>query len=818
MITQSKASFGSESKRSGSISRFYAEDIKKKPVNLLDSFGRSCQKPKISQISDDKENASIKISQEDSFRMDRELNSIIKRVNTAINRSPCRSNKNKASISPETRQASTSVVRHDGHYESTFSFSEGIDASKQACIDRQSTGGHVLHSRHADSQTDKKRTALGVVETNAKSQSIAKLEHSYNPSYIDLTRNATRDMERNDVAKSPALMRHTATEMNQNMAKIDVFGQLKEKIEKEMTAPRKQVSSKGSTSDSIGKETSQALFNCQQSSYWVNQHDNTSLDSAVDQFHMNKNSTLSLRGRDSQVQNNTQQEIKFEELCARLKFIARKKFDSLKVLMSLIQESILYNNEARNLIARMGTSANTAVENLEKALSNGSIMMQQSDCDSPSEDLVVQALIQTVQNRAQNLLHNLKSSSSISTICSEQSSLDLYRVGTPPKSSSRMSSISRTVTEDNFFEKNNLSLKKSRQQPKRSSTKHRPAFRDIDRLQDSPQRSERSFVKSEEQNFGFKINSLASYNRRVLLGFEDGAITEIIFDRLHGIKLERCMRFRSDPVTEMLVMESGSVMASQTLVAASGMTNPTLLVINLLSGNQLLELTGHSQFVSRLLKLTDNCFASCSFDRSLRIWDIKDGSCTFNKTIHDAPLITASYSSSMGLIATGDLSGCIVLSSVSLYTGGSFKSCEQYLKFQGAGPILEIFFDFHQKIVTLEGSKLRVYDCRGTVFKDLKSPHFVSSAYFIDASTILLTDISGKPFLIDYDQALLDSSLTRPLTNDRDSDDVELASLMLSSRVTGSLPRAQFLRMTDGSQQVYSAKTTCRSLLLHILN
>lgn len=818
MFTRPRSVIASESKRSGSNSKFYAEDIRKKPVNLLDKFGISHKKPERGTFVEQKENQAPRNSHQESFNLDLQLNSIINRVNTAINRSPARGNSPKPNPSPQKLQSSQSHIPIAGHWSSTFSFADCQSMSMRPPADQR------LDDDRCRGQivTETRRSALGIVDVN----SGGNFERKMGVVERDLDREAARRevQDKNERSKLRDAHHQQLSQHKQETKtdKKDPFEELRLKIESEMKEIRRQVSSQGSTNNTENRDQNHETKIIEKIDRPANQLGSTSMTSSLvscSDFHQAKRSSeASLDTRKKVCQDDSFLEVKLEELCARLKYVRKKEFNSLNFLLNFFKESFIANTEARKLIASVGLLAEIALEKLEKVYSKGCLMMQQSDCDSPYEDLVIQAMIQALKNSAQELLLSLRGSSEISTVTSDQSSMDMYRRESPIKRSAGKRSKTPTMTEDSFFDQNNLSLKKTPPMQKRSSKMHQQMAQVKERLQDSPQNTERGFIRLDEQNFGFKIHSLASYNRKVLVGFEDGAITEIIFDKVSGIKLVRCMRFRSEAVTDMLVVESNDVVSNHTLVAASGLTNPVLVVVNLQTGNQLLELTGHTQFISKLIKIADNCIASCSFDGSLRIWDIKSGSCNFNKAIHESPLITATYSPSLSLIATGDLGSCIVLSSVTLYSGGSFKSCEPYIKFQGTGPILEIFFDPFQKIVTFEGSKMRVYDCRGTLFKDLRNPHFVSSAYFIDTQTILLTDISGRPNLIDYEHALLDTSLTRPMASDRDSDEVELASLMVSNRVTGSLPRAQFLRLADGSQQVYSAQTSCKSLLLHAIN
>ena len=93
-------------------------------------------------------------------------------------------------------------------------------------------------------------------------------------------------------------------------------------------------------------------------------------------------------------------------------------------------------------------------------------------------------------------------------------------------------------------------------------------------------RQEDSFELYSEKHFSFKPTSLASFKKKVYIGFEDGAISSLSLSSGNKIQLEKCFRYNTEPITEMLCLENMDLSPSQILIAASSLKEPQLIVWN----------------------------------------------------------------------------------------------------------------------------------------------------------------------------------------------------------------------------------------------
>jgi hypothetical protein len=823
MIDRRKRGTESEAKRSGSSGRFYAEDISKKPVNMLSKTPQQANKCSGTKEKENKENMMVPKGDVEAIKLEKELTSIIHRVNNAMNRSPARKGpSHTSSISPEigkTDEFGCVISKMTG---STFTFDERIEepSTQRDLGIMRSLTNHELRMEGKPQTISKPPLASPIHGVSKDSQKKAagpevSIRSKVQPQPDHNSRNIGQiESNVNSTSALPHLKRECYQKHEDDI--------LKQKIEQELLAIRRMTSAQSSVSSS-NLQTHVFSFEKRKSSpEQLDLFENSSIQTLSQKIGPHQLMEVARPYRDHDLADSSHDaallEIKMEEVCTRIKFIIKKEFSSLRVMLKLLRTSIIQNEDFKRISVLHGPQVIQAFEKLQAAVLKAGSISSNSDFDNPSEDRVIAAVVSSLKSYSKELLLTLKAYSSKSLAQSTLYSGDGSSLLNSQRRSKSKSMTRESSAEESFFENNHLKLVKSKEKPCRRNSIRRSCHQYMPEFKEDYQDKDSVFKKIDTHNFGFKIHSLTSHNRKVYIGFEDGAISEIAFDRTQGIKMIRCMRFRSEPITELMILETHDPIANQTLVVASGINNPVLILVNLTSGNQVFELEGHSQFVTSFARITDTCFASSSFDRSARIWESKNGSCLFSSLKHESPIISCCFSHSLSMLATGDLSGGIVLSSITLYQSGSFKSCEPYLKFNGSGPILEMFYDLHSKIVTFEGSKMRVYDCRGTLFKDIKNPHFVSSAYFLDSQSILITDMAGRPHQVDYEQALVDSTLPRPVSTGEENDEAELASLMISNRVTGVLPKAQFMRQPDGSKQVFSVSANSKTLILYNLN
>ena len=269
-----------------------------------------------------------------------------------------------------------------------------------------------------------------------------------------------------------------------------------------------------------------------------------------------------------------------------------------------------------------------------------------------------------------------------------------------------------------------------------------------------------------EQRFSFKACSTCRCRKSFAVGFEDGAVSVLsLSDSFPArVRFERCFRAGTDAVTQMLYFsrDCEGQPARDLMVLSVGRRDPQLVFYSLQQDKLLREERSHSQLVTCLVQAGERLFVSASTDRAIKVWDAEDMVCLNTQYLHDAPIIAGCFSAEASLFASGDLSGSINLLHLETEEG-RLKSCCFYKKFKACGPVLELLFDPFKRLVSFEGARMRVYDCRGTLFKDLRCQHFVSSARFLGEQLLLLIDITGRPSLVDYEQSLCDNSLPKPL-------------------------------------------------------
>lgn len=744
----------------------------------------------------------------DSINIERELSGIINRVNRVINKPPVSSNVENRQKTQRTEAKTPNRENFVCPYGSTLSFSE-------ACLEENKTKpGPIDFSLKTPSTHDNQPPNLNlrVPLAESKNQNGRSVDQSYERLSAQMSFQEpiapqhSREVLELSQSKNVLSSRHS---IDTGKVSTSVHQSMRTDERPSKVTPLAVATSLQAITDVSVKANSREQNTHVQSSQSrkterpPQSRDSSSLSilsSHVDRFSSRATPLTFVEER----LDPALQEMKLEELCTRLKFISKKEFMSLQAPLRLLNEAIISNVDAKEMVRSLSIEAKSGLDRLESAFHKAELIHYQVSAENSALDMITQATLSTIKSCARDLLLTLRAYSGMSDSSASLRSATKELRATSPITRGDQGRYCQTPEPDDYFENQSLRLamkKETKPQNDRMSSFKKFNFTEFD---EEPANQDLRFKRMDEQVFGFNIQSLAQCDKKIFVGFEDGAITEVRMDTTKGLSLVKCYRFKSEPVTDMLVVDCGDAIGSQHLLAACGLNSPTIVVMNTHSGKQLFELSGHNQFVTKMVKITEAFVASCSFDRYLKVWDIRTGSCCYSQAIHDSPLISCTYSPTAALIASGDLSGNIVLSSISFYQGGTFKSCETYLKFSGCGPILEICFDVHNKLISFEGSTLRMYDCRGTVFREVKNPFFISSVSFMDPQTLLIVDTAGTPHIVDYEKALNDSSLPRPPASDQLSE-AELASLMISQRVTGSLPRGQLLRLPGGGRQVYSA-------------
>jgi WD40 repeat protein len=530
-------------------------------------------------------------------------------------------------------------------------------------------------------------------------------------------------------------------------------------------------------------------------------------------------------------------EMKLEEICSRLKFIVKKPFACAKVMLHLLREVLLSDSKTVHVLCSKGADIAVALSRLQSCVQRSEAIAKEIHSEDPCSVQITNALITSMKEASKELLdsiraagyntldsrskHSSEMSKDGSKIDQYQSSLNHHKksvvktITTHPKEEEKIvhkvqiqSHLKQVPIIENFpqFPKQAHSLPKNINQHNAESTSRQFAdYSDV----------EKAAHLICDHKLSFRVCSMTKLRKQIFLGFEDGAISMVTLSPTYNINLDKCIRYSTEPVTQMICIDLQDKRNGEYLITASGMRDPVIVVWDIATFKPIAELKGHSQFITCLQRVGEGFFASCSFDKSIRVWDCQSWHCVNSLYFHEAPIISCCYSPELNLLATGDLSGAVNVSSPTIEEG-KFRSCATYTKFKGCGPILELCFDSHRRLVSFENSKMRVYDCRGTLFKELKCPFFVSTVRFVDHNNILLVDMTGRPNWIDYEQALCDTTLPRPLLSSH-QDDIELASKTISQRVTGGLPKAQFVKSGD-SLMVYSLCPDGHTLRIHGLN
>ena len=524
------------------------------------------------------------------------------------------------------------------------------------------------------------------------------------------------------------------------------------------------------------------------------------------------------------------QAMKLNEIVSRLKYISKTNIGCVQVLVSLLKDAVLADAGGIGLLCALGRAVPKALARLQTSTTRSDKVLKQLDSQRLEGGVLADILAQlgdTLKCQTRELLES---------VLSEQRG-----AGQSQKGSSQASQQSKSSRSKSPMSRRSDGLG---EQPARGRGSDRPAEQEL--RGPAPRRSEAfDFARApgrpgrlpvsdgfeagddgtpqatllSEQKFSFKACASCRSKKSFVVGFEDGAVSVMSLSESTPVRarFDRCFRAGTDAVTQILHLarESEGRPSRDLLVLSVGRRDPTLVFYSLHQDKIVREEKAHSQLVSGLVQVSERLFISASIDKSIKVWDAETMLCVNTQYLHDSPIISSCFSPELSLFASGDLSGYINL--LCLETeDGRLKSCCFYRKFKACGPVLELLFDPFKRLVSFENSRMRVYDCRGTLFKDVRCQYFVNSARFLGNQFILLVDITGRPTVIDYEQSLCDNSLPKPLQSGQ-ADEIEMASHSISHRITGLLAKGGFVSAASGSLVVFSVSFDSGSLLLHDL-
>jgi WD40 repeat protein len=249
------------------------------------------------------------------------------------------------------------------------------------------------------------------------------------------------------------------------------------------------------------------------------------------------------------------------------------------------------------------------------------------------------------------------------------------------------------------------------------------------------------------QKFGCKVYSIKLMNRKLVCGFEDGTLSIFIVNRSEGLCLEKSGKLHSKPISSI-----SCTMPEQRraliFTGYSGGSSCSIVVWDAATLKPLKELCGHSSTVSSLQYILPNYLITTSFDRKVIFWDLGECEAVLSSEVHQTPIISSYYHSETKCLYTGSLDGTIVVSGL-VMDHGELTDLRIFKKIAGQGPILSLACCLDDKIMSLQNSRLTIYDSRGLLVKEVKTNTMPTSVTMLDEEKGFFVDAEGKPHPID---------------------------------------------------------------------
>ena len=156
------------------------------------------------------------------------------------------------------------------------------------------------------------------------------------------------------------------------------------------------------------------------------------------------------------------------------------------------------------------------------------------------------------------------------------------------------------------------------------------------------------------------------------------------------------------------------------------------------------ELLGHSGPISVVIQVENNYLVSCSFDTTIIVWDLDKYRGVFSLDCHLSPILSASYHQKSQILICGalDFSICICALDFSGPTLTEFKLMKRII---GEGPIMDIAPVGLDRFLTLENTKICVYDTRGFKYSDFELKCLPSTFQKLNNDIGVIIDADGLP-------------------------------------------------------------------------
>jgi WD40 repeat protein len=292
------------------------------------------------------------------------------------------------------------------------------------------------------------------------------------------------------------------------------------------------------------------------------------------------------------------------------------------------------------------------------------------------------------------------------------------------------------------------------------------------------------------QKFGCKVYCIKLIARKLVCGFEDGTLSIFKVNKNDGLCLEKSGKLHPRPISS-IACTSPEQRRSLIFTGYSGSSSCSIVVWDSSSLKPLKELCGHESTVSGLHYILPNYLISTSFDRKVIFWDLGECEAVLSSETHQTPIISSYYHNETSCLYTGSLDGIIIVTGL-VIDHRELTDIKILKKIIGQGPILNMACCLDDKILTLQNSRLIIYDSRGYQTKELKTNTMPVSVVMVDEEKGYFVDAEGKPYPID---------LPKDFENRRDcgfsGSSMDKSSLVLGTRLNGANCQVQIF--FDGS-------------------
>jgi WD40 repeat protein len=154
------------------------------------------------------------------------------------------------------------------------------------------------------------------------------------------------------------------------------------------------------------------------------------------------------------------------------------------------------------------------------------------------------------------------------------------------------------------------------------------------------------------------------------------------------------------------------------------------------------ELLGHKGTISNLQMVSHQYLVSTGLDNTIICWDLNDYRGVLSMDIHRSPILSLCYDEESECIFTGSLDSTIIVSGLE-FNDGELVDCKVLRKINVSGPVLNLSSVGAEKLISFENSKLRIYDSRGVLYRDVDTKCLPKTHQMINPDKGLIVDVSG---------------------------------------------------------------------------